>query len=87
MTADTTAMPLTVRVIDYCLPGVENAEPVYRLITTLLDPVQAPAHELARLYHARRLSVHSNNRLGRVCKVALTRLSEKAGSRSGAGPR
>jgi Uma2 family endonuclease len=24
--------------------------------------------------------------LGRVCKVALTRLSERAGSRSGAGP-
>lgn len=53
MAADTTVTPLTVRIIDYRLPGVENAEPLYRLMTTLLDPVQAPAHELARLYYAR----------------------------------
>ncbi|MGH8591805.1 MAG: IS4 family transposase [Gammaproteobacteria bacterium] len=53
MRGDTAATPLTVRVIDYRLPGVENADPVYRLMTTLLDPVQAPAHELAGLYHAR----------------------------------
>lgn len=48
---DTT--PMTVRVIDYQLPGVPGAEPVYRLITTLLDPEQAPAEELAALYHTR----------------------------------
>ena len=45
--------PLVVRVIDYQLPGVPDAEPIYRLMTTLLDPVTAPAHTLAALYHAR----------------------------------
>ena len=47
------APPLTVRVIDYRLPGVPDAEPIYRLITTLLDPDTAPAQELAALYQAR----------------------------------
>ncbi len=42
-----------VRVIDYRLEGVPGAEPLYRLITTLLDPVAAPAVELAGLYHER----------------------------------
>jgi len=45
--------PLLVRVIDYRLPGVINAEPIYRLITTLLDPLAAPAQELAALYQER----------------------------------
>ncbi len=45
--------PLTVRVIEYTLPGVPDAEPIYRLITTLLDADAAPAQELATLYHAR----------------------------------
>jgi hypothetical protein len=44
---------LVVRVIDYRLKDVPGAEPVYRLITTLLDPGQAPAQELAALYHER----------------------------------
>ena len=44
---------LTVRVIDYRLEGVDGAEPIYRLVTTLLDPRQAPAAELAALYHQR----------------------------------
>ena len=44
---------ITVRVIDYCLEGVPDTEPLYRLITTLLDPVAAPARELAALYHER----------------------------------
>ena len=48
---DTT--PLIVRVIDYRLPGVPDAEPIYRLITTLLDPEVAPAQELAALYQSR----------------------------------
>ncbi len=43
----------TVRVIDYTLPGVRDAEPVYRLVTTILDPAAAPAAELAALYHER----------------------------------
>ena len=41
------------RVVDYRLEGVAEAEPVYRLVTTLLDPRQAPAAELAALYHER----------------------------------
>lgn len=44
---------VTVRVIDYRLMGVTDAEPVYRLVTTILDPEQAPASELAALYHER----------------------------------
>jgi Insertion element 4 transposase N-terminal/Transposase DDE domain len=42
-----------VRVIDYQLHGVPNAEPIYRLVTSILDPEQAPAAELAALYHER----------------------------------
>ena len=42
-----------VRVIDYRLAGNSDAEPLYRLVTTLLDPVAAPAEELAALYHER----------------------------------
>jgi Insertion element 4 transposase N-terminal/Transposase DDE domain len=41
------------RAIDYRLKDVPEAEPVYRLITTILDPKQAPAKELAALYHER----------------------------------
>ena len=44
---------VAVRVIDYRLEGIPGAEPVYRLLTTLLDPEQAPADELAALYHER----------------------------------
>lgn len=42
-----------VRVIEYRLKGVAEDEPFYRLVTTLLDPEQAPAQELAALYHER----------------------------------
>ncbi len=42
-----------VRVAEYRLEGVPGAEPLYRLLTTLLDPAQAPAAELAALYHER----------------------------------
>ena len=49
---------LTVRVIDYRLPGTAaqtqtQGQPRYRLITTLLDPIACPALELAALYHER----------------------------------
>jgi hypothetical protein len=44
---------IAVRVIDYRLEGVDDAEPIYRLITTILNPKQAPAEELAALYHER----------------------------------
>ena len=44
---------IVVRVIDYRLHNVPGSEPVYRLITTILDPQLAPANELAALYHER----------------------------------
>jgi hypothetical protein len=44
---------MVVRVLDYRLDKVPDAEPIYRLITTILDPAQAPAPELAALYHER----------------------------------
>jgi hypothetical protein len=50
---------IVVRVIEYSLPGVSEAiagqaqAQRYRLLTTLLDPEQAPALELAQLYHER----------------------------------
>jgi hypothetical protein len=44
---------IVVRVIDYRLKDVKDAEPIYRLITTILEPAQAPAKELAALYHER----------------------------------
>jgi hypothetical protein len=44
---------MVVRVIDYHLQDVAGAEPIYRLITTILDPKQAPARELAALYQER----------------------------------
>ena len=40
-----------VRIIEYRLTDVPGAEPIYRLITTFLDPNLAPAKELAPLYH------------------------------------
>ena len=42
-----------VRVIEYCLEGVPDAEPIYRLVTSVMDPQQGPAQELAALYHER----------------------------------
>jgi hypothetical protein len=47
------AEAIAVRVIEYALPGLPDAQPRYRLLTTLLDPVVAPALELAALYHER----------------------------------
>jgi len=44
---------IVVRAIDYRLDQVPNAEPIYRLITTILDHKLAPAKELAALYHER----------------------------------
>lgn len=44
---------LLVRVIEYKLEGVAEAEPLYRLITTLLDAEAYPAKELAALYAER----------------------------------
>lgn len=45
---------LPVRVIEYRLEGAGgDGERLYRLVTTLLDPEEAPARELAALYHER----------------------------------
>ena len=44
---------IPVRVIEYRLQGVADAEPIYRLVTSVLDAQQAPADELAALYHER----------------------------------
>lgn len=44
---------IVVRVIEYALPGLADAQTRYRLLTTLLDPAEAPALELAALYHER----------------------------------
>ena len=44
---------VSVRVIEYAMPGAADAQPRYRLLTTLLDPNAAPAMELAALYHQR----------------------------------
>ncbi|MDX8056784.1 IS4 family transposase [Lentzea sp. BCCO 10_0798] len=42
--------PFRLRAIEYSLPGSQE---VYRLVTTVLDPVRAPAAELAAVYHQR----------------------------------
>jgi len=44
---------IQVRVVEYRLEGVADAEPLYRLVTTILDPAMAPAADLAALYHER----------------------------------
>lgn len=47
---------ITVRVIEYALPGVGGTpppQPRYRLMTTLLDETEAPAQALAALYAQR----------------------------------
>jgi hypothetical protein len=48
--------PTVVRVVEYTLgkdPGRPAFPAPYRLLTTILDPTQAPAAELAALYHQR----------------------------------
>lgn len=47
----TNGIPL--RVIDYQLKGVPGAEPIYRLVTNIMTPSEAPAEELAALYPGR----------------------------------
>lgn len=45
--------PIPVRVIEYTLPDMPEAEARYRLVTNILEPARAPAAELAALYHER----------------------------------
>ena len=47
------AAGVQVRVVEYRLEGIADAEPLYRLVTTILDSAAAPATELAALYHER----------------------------------
>jgi len=42
---------VVVRVIEYRLDGIAGAAPIYRLMTTILDPHRTPADQLAALYH------------------------------------
>jgi Insertion element 4 transposase N-terminal/Transposase DDE domain len=51
--AEAAEQAIPVRVIEYALPGLDDAQPRYRLLTTLLDAEAAPAMELAALYHQR----------------------------------
>ena len=44
---------IEVQVVEYRLEGIEGAEPLYRLVTSTLEPERAPAEELAALYHER----------------------------------
>ena len=44
---------IRVRVVEYRLEGMAEAEPLYRLVSSILDPAEAPAAELAALYHER----------------------------------
>ncbi|UCD05093.1 MAG: IS4 family transposase, partial [candidate division WOR-3 bacterium] len=44
---------IVVRVIEYQMEGLKDGEPLYRLITTVLDDAKAPAKDLAALYHDR----------------------------------
>ena len=44
---------VAVRVVEYRLEGVEGSEPLYRLVTSVLELERAPARELAALYHER----------------------------------
>lgn len=46
---------VVVRVVPYTVedPGRPQAQPLYRLVTTILDPEAAPADDLARLYEQR----------------------------------
>ncbi len=56
-----------IRVIEYRLEGVADAEPIYRLVTTILDPTMASAEELAALYHERwEIDIDQTWRLSRI---------------------
>src|SRR5215212_1915664 len=44
---------LQVRVVECRLEGIPDAEPLHRVVTSILDPQRAPAAELAALHHER----------------------------------
>jgi len=45
--------PMLARIIDYTLDDGRDNPTVYRLVTTMLDPIEAPAAELAAAYAQR----------------------------------
>lgn len=51
--AQASEQAIPVRVIEYAMPGADESQTRYRLLTTLQDPRVAPAMELAALYHQR----------------------------------
>jgi len=61
-----------VRVIEYRLEGVEGAEPLYRLATTILDHEMAPVAELAALYHERWEIETAFDELKTTCGVRIS---------------
>ena len=52
-TMASSTLPIAVRVIEYELPGALEPEPLYRLITTLMDDKEISAQTLAQLYRER----------------------------------
>jgi len=42
-----------IRVSEYALEGAPDAEPFFRVLTTIMEPEKAPARELAALFHER----------------------------------
>jgi len=48
----TPAPPMLVRVVDYTIDDERTNAETYRLFTTLLDPDEVPATELAAAYHS-----------------------------------
>ena len=46
------AEAIVVRVMEYELPGLAEAQPCYRLLTNLLDPATAPARAEPPKHHA-----------------------------------
>jgi len=80
---------ITVRVIEYALPGLDDAQPRYRLLTTLLDPQLAPAMELAALYHQRweveAYSMNSRRTCGRAAGCCAARHRNSCARSSSAG--
>ena len=46
-------LPIAVRVIEYEVPGALEPEPLYRLITTIVDDKELSAQTLAQLYRER----------------------------------
>lgn len=44
---------VVIRVVEYTLEGIDGAESLYRVATTILDPAQASALDLAALYRER----------------------------------